>query len=145
MSSVDVIVPCYRYGHLLRECVESVLTQSLKHVRVLILDDASPDNTSEVGAKLEREDSRVTLVRHHVNKGHIATYNEGIDWVSADYLLLLSADDYLLPGALDRAAALLDAHPEVGFVFGRAALVFPQKSDAGGTRADDYPLPGALD
>ena len=130
MSSVDVIVPCYRYGHFLRECVESVLTQSLKHVRVLILDDASPDNTSEVGAELVREDSRVTLVRHHVNKGHIATYNEGIDWVSADYMLLLSADDYLLPGALDRAAALLDAHPDVGFVFGRAVEL-----DTGGTIA----------
>src|SRR5262245_9653241 len=93
MSSVDVIVPCYRYGHFLRECVESVLTQSHKHVRVLILDDASPDNTSEIGAELAREDPRVGLVRHQFNKGHIATYNEGIDWVSADYMLLLSADD----------------------------------------------------
>jgi glycosyltransferase involved in cell wall biosynthesis len=120
MSSVDVIVPCYRYGHFLRECVESVLKQSFRNVRVLILDDASPDNTAEVGAELAREDSRVTLVRHNVNKGHIATYNEGIDWVSAHYMLLLSADDYLLPGALDRAAALLDSHPDVGFVFGRA-------------------------
>jgi glycosyltransferase involved in cell wall biosynthesis len=69
MSSVDVIVPCYRYGHFLRECVESVLTQSLEDVRVLILDDASPDYTHEVGAELAPEDSRVTLVRHQVNKG----------------------------------------------------------------------------
>lgn|SRR5262249_5772358 len=130
MSSVDVIVPCYRYGHFLRGCVESVLTQSLKHVRVLILDDASPDSTSEVGAELARQDSRVTLVRHHVNKGHIATYNEGIEWVSADYMLLLSADDYLLPGALDRAAALLDAHPEVGFAFGSAVELFDNGSIA---------------
>ncbi len=137
MSSVDVIVPCYRYGHFLRECVESVLSQSLKDVRVLIMDDASPDNTSEVGAELEREDSRVTLVRHHVNKGHIATYNEGIDWVSADYMLLLSADDYLLPGALDRAATLLDAHPEVGFVFGRVIEL-----NADGTRTETEPVAG---
>src|SRR5262245_21445180 len=137
MSAVDVIVTCYRYGHLLRECVESVLTQSLKHVRVLILDDASPDNTSEVGAELAREDSRVTLVRHHVNKGHIATYNEGIDWVSADYMLLLSADDYLLPGALDRAAAFLDANPEVGFVFGRAVEL-----GTGGTRSQTDSIVG---
>jgi glycosyltransferase involved in cell wall biosynthesis len=135
MSSVDVIVPCYRYGHFLRESVESVLTQSLKNVRVLILDDASPDNTSEVGAELAREDSRVTLVRHPVNKGHIATYNEGIDWVSADYMLLLSADDFLLPGALERAATLLDAHPEVGFVFGRAIEL-----DASGTRTYTSPI-----
>ena len=120
MSSVDVIVPCYRYAHFLRECVESVLTQQGVGVRVLILDDASPDNTPEVGAALAREDERVTYVRHAANKGHIATYNEGIDWASADYFLLLSADDYLLPGALERAANLLDAYDEVGFVFGRA-------------------------
>jgi glycosyltransferase involved in cell wall biosynthesis len=116
---VDVIVPCYRYGRFLRECVESVLTQSLRDVRVLIIDDASPDNTPEVAADLAARDSRVTFVRHVVNKGHIATYNEGIDWASADYMLLLSADDYLLPGALSRAVALMEAHPEVGFSFGK--------------------------
>lgn len=137
MSSVDVVVPCYRYGHFLRECVESVLTQSLKDVRVLILDDASPDNTSEVGAELAREDTRVTLLRHQNNKGHIETYNEGIDWVCADYMLLLSADDYLLPGALDRAATLLDAHSEVGFVFGRVVEL-----NADGTRTETEPVAG---
>jgi glycosyltransferase involved in cell wall biosynthesis len=118
MSSVDVIVPCYRYGHFLRQCVESVLNQSIRNVRVLIIDDASPDNTADVAAELVKEDPRVTFVRHSVNKGHIATYNEGIEWVSADYMLLLSADDYLLPGALSRAANLMDEHSEVGFTFG---------------------------
>lgn len=120
MSSVDVIVPCYRYGHFLRECVGSVLSQTGPHIRVLIIDDASPDNSATVAEELARFDSRVLFVRHSKNKGHIATYNEGIEWVSADYLLLLSADDYLLPGALDRAVTFLDAHPNVGFVFGSA-------------------------
>jgi glycosyltransferase involved in cell wall biosynthesis len=118
MSSVDVVVPCYRYGHFLRECVVSILSQSLRNVRVLIIDDASPDNAAQVAAGLVSEDPRVSFVRHRQNKGHIATYNEGIEWASADYMLLLSADDYLLPGALARAASLMEAHPEVGFVFG---------------------------
>ena len=52
MSSVDVVVPCYRYGHYLRQCVQSVLDQSVRDVRVLILDDASPDDTEEVGRAL---------------------------------------------------------------------------------------------
>ena len=108
MSSVDVIVPCYRYGHFLRGCVESALAQTGADVRVLIIDDASPDNTAEVATELAKEDSRVSFFRHAVNKGHIATYNEGIEWVSGDYMLLLSADDYLLPGALARAAELMD-------------------------------------
>jgi hypothetical protein len=118
VSSVDVVVPCYRYGHFLRECVESVLAQPGPRVRVLIIDDASPDNTGEVAAELAKGESRVSVVRHASNKGHIATYNEGIEWASADYMLILSADDYLLPGALTHSATLMDAYPEVGFTFG---------------------------
>jgi glycosyltransferase involved in cell wall biosynthesis len=130
VGSVDVIVPCYRYGHFLRQCVESVLAQSVPNVRVLIIDDASPDNTSEVAADLAREDSRVIFLRHTANRGHIATYNEGIEWASGDYTLILSADDYLLPGALTRSASLMDAYPEVGFTFGKA-ITFDDRGERG--------------
>lgn len=63
-SSVDVVVPCYRYGHFLRQCVESVLSQASVDVRVLIIDDASPDNTAEVASALASMDPRVYFVRH---------------------------------------------------------------------------------
>ena len=119
MSRVDVIVPCYKYAHFLRECVESILSQSLTDVRVLIVDDASPDHTPEVAAELVARDKRVEYRRHSVNHGHIATYNEGLDWAAGDYTLLLSADDLLTPGSLYRAVRLLDAHPGVGLVYGR--------------------------
>lgn len=128
MEAVDVIVPCYGYGRFLRECVESVLSQSIRAVRVLIIDDASPDETAEVAGRLVREDSRVTVIRHTENRGHIATYNEGIALASAKYLLLLSADDFLLPGALARAVTLMDAHPDVGFTFGRCVPLYPGAS-----------------
>ncbi len=52
-------------------------------------------------------------------------------------MLLLSADDYLLPGALDRAATLLDAHPDVGFVFGRAVVL-----QTDGRRIETEPIAG---
>jgi glycosyltransferase involved in cell wall biosynthesis len=119
MSRIDIIVPCYGYGHFLRECVSSVLRQSLADLRILIIDDASPDETPEVAAALAAEDARVEVRRHAVNRGHIATYNEGIEWASADYMLLLSADDFLLPGSLERAVSFLDLYPDVGFVYGR--------------------------
>ena len=136
MTSVDVIVPCYRYAHYLRQCVESVLAQHGPTVRVLILDDASPDETPEVAAGLIRQDSRVAYVRHERTKGHIATYNAGIDWISSDYYLLLSADDHLLPGALSRAATLLDESPHMSFVFGNAV------ADMGGTHLPIRPFAG---
>jgi glycosyltransferase involved in cell wall biosynthesis len=128
MSRVDVIIPCYKYAHYLRGCVESVLTQSGVDVRVLIIDDCSPDDTEAVGTELARLDRRVEFRRHAVNQKHIATYNEGLAWAAGDYLLLLSADDLLTPGALGRAARVLDAHPEVGLVYGRQVDLFGDQS-----------------
>jgi glycosyltransferase involved in cell wall biosynthesis len=134
MSSVDVIVPCYRYGHFLKQCVESVLAQSGPSVRVLIIDDASPDNTGEVATSLAAGDARVAVSRHSTNLGHLATYNEGIEWASADYMLILSADDYLLPGALERAAKLMDEYPKVGLTFGNAIRLDAQGSTTSATK-----------
>jgi GT2 family glycosyltransferase len=99
-------------------------------VRVLVIDDASPDNTADVATELAGQDARVVFRRHRVNQGHIATYNEGIEWVSADYMLLLSADDYLLPDALSSATQFMDKHPEVGFTCGKAIELIDNDSMA---------------
>jgi glycosyltransferase involved in cell wall biosynthesis len=122
MSSVSVVIPCYKYGHFLEEAATSVLEdQEGVEVRVLIIDDASPDDSAEVARKIAARDPRVEVIVHAANKGNIATYNEGLlDWADGDYCLILSADDRLTPGALRRARDLLDAHPEVGFVYGLA-------------------------
>lgn len=121
-SRVDVIVPCYNYGRYLRDCLASIGSQGGVDLRVLILDDASTDETPRVAAELAANDPRIAWRRHDRNRGHIATYNEGIDWASGDYLLLISADDLLTPGALGRAATLLDGHPEVGLVYGEQVV-----------------------
>jgi glycosyltransferase involved in cell wall biosynthesis len=118
MSSIDIIVPCYRYGHYLPACVASVLDQAGVAVRVLIIDDASPDDSAQVARRLAESDSRVEVRVHGQNRRHIATYNEGLEWLSAPYGLLLSADDMLMPGALLRATRVMDEHPEVGLVHG---------------------------
>lgn len=118
--SVSVVVPCYRYGKFLPQCVESVLSQENVDVEVLVIDDASPDGSGEVARALAAADGRVRARVHEVNRGHIATYNEGLAWAGGDLVLLLSADDVLLPGALARAAGVFAAHPSVGLVYGPA-------------------------
>ncbi|MFA5911153.1 MAG: glycosyltransferase family 2 protein [Vicinamibacterales bacterium] len=115
--TVDVIVPCFNYGSLLGTCVASVLSQVGVAVRVLIMDDASTDDTEAVGRHLA-VDPRVEYRRHPVNRGHIATYNEALALVTGDYCMVLSADDVLTPGALGRATQLMEVHPEVGLVYG---------------------------
>jgi hypothetical protein len=120
LPTVDVVIPCYNYAHFLPACVKSVLDQPGVDVRVLVIDDTSSDDTPEVVAELMAADPRVSGRRHEVNKGHIATYNEGLlEWASADYTVLLSADDLLAPGALARAADVFERNPKVGMVYGR--------------------------
>ena len=129
--SVSVVIPCYRYGRFLPDCVRSVLDQEGVDVRVLIIDDASPDDSAQVALRLAAEDERVEVRVHEVNKGHIATYNEGLlEWADGDYSVLISADDLLTPGSLARATAVMEAHPSVGLVYGHAAWW-----------QDDRPLP----
>lgn len=120
MPSVDVVVPCYRYGEVLPTAVRSVLDQPGVDVRVLVIDDASGDGSADVARSLAEADDRVEVVEHTTNRGHLTTYNEGLlEWAKADYSVLMSADDALTPGALGRATALLDANPSVGFAYGR--------------------------
>ena len=116
--TVDVIVPCFNYGKLLEGCVRSILSQEGVAVRVLIRDDASSDETEEVGRRLARSDRRVEYHRQAFNQGNIATYNEALSHVTAEYCLILSADDLLTSGALARATWLMSAYPRVGLTYG---------------------------
>lgn len=118
-SGVTAVIPCYNYGRYLAQSVASVLDQPGVDPRVIIVDDCSTDDSLEVATALAKVDSRITVIAHPSNKGHIATYNDGLDAVNTDYAILLSADDLLSPGALGRAVALMDAHPSVGMVYGQ--------------------------
>lgn len=120
MATVQILVPCYNYGRYLDQCVSSALGQEGVDVKILIIDDCSSDHTPEVGRALAARDSRIKFLRHEKNRGHIATYNEGIKLIDADYFVLLSADDCLAPGALMRATSLMETNPTVGMVYGQA-------------------------
>ena len=138
MSTVDVVIPCYNYARYLRACVDSALSQSGVDVRVLVIDDASSDNTAQVGHELAASHNRVEFRRHEANKGHIATYNEGLGMVSSDYMVLLSADDLLTPGALRRATDLMDAHPSVGLVYGHPITLYGPSLPRARTRVSSW-------
>jgi glycosyltransferase involved in cell wall biosynthesis len=115
---VSVVVPCYNYGHFLPDAVSSALDQRGLDLEVLVVDDASTDDSAEVAHRLAAADPRVRVLAHPQNKGHIATYNDGLAEVRGDYVVLLSADDLLTPDSLTRAVALLERHPSVALAYG---------------------------
>ena len=118
-GGIDIAIPCYNYGHFLRDCVASVLSQEIPSLRVLIIDNASTDDSVEIAQQLAEDDRRVEVAAHRQNLGPHASFNEGIEWARSDYFMVLCADDLLVLGALSRAVSIMEKHANVGFTHGR--------------------------
>lgn len=140
MLSVSVVIPCYNYGACLEECVRSALEQRGVDVDVTIIDDGSTDDSVAVASRLASADSRVQVVQHETNQGHLATANQALSFATADYVVKLDADDLLAPGSLARSAALLEQHPEVSFVYGWAEFFEGETPDVVSTPADSWTI-----
>lgn len=123
MASVDVVVPNYNYGRYLEACVNSVLSQDIADLRVLIVDNASTDDSAAVAERLAAEDPRVELLLRPENLGPHASFNAGIDWARADYFLLMFSDDFLVPGALRRAISVMEKDRSIAFCYGRDVAI----------------------
>ena len=115
--TVSVIIPCYNYARYLPQAVDSALTQEQVMVEVIVVDDASTDDSLAVARRLAA-DSRVRVVAQEHNQGPVATFNRGLEAASGEFLVRLDADDLLTPGSLARSVSLATAYPSVGIVYG---------------------------
>ncbi len=128
-GTIGVIVPCFRHGIFLDECIESIKAQTLTPAQIVIVDDGSDDpETIEALERLDA-DPDLTVLRQPTNSGPSAARNRGLERLETSYVLSLDADDQLLPDALERMLAQLQAAPEdVGFVYPHAQH-FGNRSD----------------
>lgn len=117
-SSVTVVISCFNYGRFLRSAVWSCLEQTGVRVDVVIVDDASTDNSLAVANELAQTSSQVSVIAHSVNRGIVDAFNTGASAATGDYIVRLDADDLLTPGSLQRSTALAEAYPSVGLVYG---------------------------
>jgi len=125
-AEVCVVVPVFNYGRYLENCLRSVLSQEDVDLTVLVLDDASTDDSLPIARRISDEDSRVRVIAHRNNIGHVPTVNEGIAAANSEYLVKLDADDMLTEGSLKRSVAFLQAFPSVGFVYGLPSFLVEQ-------------------
>jgi hypothetical protein len=114
---VTFLVPCYNYGRFLAQAIDSLLSQTLGDLEIIVIDDGSTDETACVLAAYAAE-PRLRSVRHGQNRGHIRSYNEGLALANGQYVGILSADDFCLrTDAVERQVALFEQHPHVGMVY----------------------------
>jgi glycosyltransferase involved in cell wall biosynthesis len=101
---VSVVIPCYNQAAYLTEAVQSVLSQTLEDLEVIIINDGSPDDTATVAKNLMADDDRIRLIEKG-NGGLSEARNAGILAARGDLILPLDADDLIAPTFLTKAAA----------------------------------------
>ncbi|NSY49674.1 glycosyltransferase family A protein [Agrobacterium tumefaciens] len=136
MSSIDIVIPNYNYGRFLEGCVASVLGQNIPDMRILVIDNASTDDSVAIARSLATTNPRIETCLRPKNLGGHASFNEGIDWARADYFAIICADDVLSRGALARAMEALDNHPGAHMAFGRTAFFRDDAEIESGLRSD---------
>ena len=117
MKKVSVIVPCYNYGWVLSETLNSVLGQTYSAWECIVVDDGSFDNTRQIAEEYSRRDCRFKYV-FQPNQGISAARNTGIRESDGDYIQFLDADDLLVPTKLELQVAFLNSRPEIDLVYG---------------------------
>jgi glycosyltransferase involved in cell wall biosynthesis len=111
--NVSVLLPVYNGGDTLAQAVESILNQTLANFELLIIDDASKDNSAGVIRQYASQDSRIKPVFHEVNQGLTATLNEGLKLAQSDYVARMDHDDESLPNRLQIQWDYLQANPDI--------------------------------
>lgn len=94
MDKVSVIVPIYNVAEYLKECVDSILGQTYRHLEVLLIDDGSPDDAPRICDEYAMIDNRVKVI-HKENGGLSDARNVGIEHASGEWLLFVDGDDYI--------------------------------------------------
>jgi hypothetical protein len=114
--TVSVIIPAYNSAATIVRALDSVRTQTGVGAEVIVIDDASTDQTMEVVKAAIRPGENIRLITMPKNGGASAARNAGIKEAQGHYLAFLDADDVWLPGKLSKQVAAIEADPEVTLV-----------------------------
>jgi glycosyltransferase involved in cell wall biosynthesis len=114
---VSVIIPVYNYDRYLGEAIESVLSQTHRHVEVIVVDDGSTDRSGEVARSFAGRGVRYC---HQINAGIGPARNKGVELAQGDFIAFLDADDRWPEDKLTQQLEAFDSDPALEMVFGQA-------------------------
>ena len=103
---VSIIIPTFNHGQYLNRALLSAINQTHFHIEVLIIDDGSTDNTSDIIKNIIKNDSRIKYI-YQSNNGLSSARNLGLDHATGRWIQFLDADDVIHP---DKIRAQIDKH-----------------------------------
>lgn len=114
-DAVSVIIPCYNAESYIDSALQSIYEQEHPRVELIVVNDGSTDNSEIIILAWQNKFAEKGYCLKYLcqeNKGQAAATSYGLKYVTGEYLTLLDADDYFLPGSISKRAAFLDEHPD---------------------------------
>jgi glycosyltransferase involved in cell wall biosynthesis len=111
--TVSVVLPIYNGESFLREALDSMLSQTLRDLELILVDDFSTDNSRRIAEDYTQRDPRIKIIDNTQGKGLVGALNSGLDAATGVYIARMDADDISLPERLEKQWAFLQAHPAV--------------------------------
>ena len=93
---ISIILTVYNQFHCIHKSIRSIQNQSIKNLEIIIIDDCSCDNSTEIIKKYQKEDNRIIIIEHKTNKGKIKSRTDGIKKAKGKYITILDGDDALI-------------------------------------------------
>lgn len=135
---VSILIPSFNHEKYINDCLESILKLDYPRVEVLLIDDASTDQTFEIAdafkEKLERKAERVYIEKNPTNLGICGNYNKLWELARGDYYKFIASDDILLPKGIAYLVDYFEKHPECNIVHGNVVLMGENDTYVGGCK-----------
>jgi glycosyltransferase involved in cell wall biosynthesis len=131
---VSILIPCFNAGHLVAQAIESALAQTWPSKEVIVVDDGSTDDSLDV---IRRFDGRIRW-ESGSNRGGNVTRNRLLELSNGEWLQYLDADDYLLPGKIEKQIEFLREHPDCDVVY---SPVVSESMLNGRIIFEEFPIP----
>jgi glycosyltransferase involved in cell wall biosynthesis len=130
--TVSIIIPIYNAEATLARCLESVLTQSLRDIELLCVNDGSTDGSVEVLKRFVAQDARIHVFSFDKNYGLVIAVKQGLRESQGKYTMFVDSDDRLLPGACENLVRLIEQYDVDILQFGiKVKTLLPGADDSG--------------
>ena len=94
---ITVIIATYNHGMFIKRAIKAILDQDLLIERIIIINDASIDDTYEILEEYKLNNSRIKIIHNKENLGMVNSFKIGLDYVESEFFTFASADDFLFP------------------------------------------------